>query len=112
MNDAQLLKQLTVVVDDLMHHTTTIPPGEYAEAVLGTIRKAGRLIPPGTPRYDPLIGAAAEPLAIAVLRLVDRNVLDSRSPAADALMSWADMRFRVMDGSGIAKLRALAETLP
>lgn len=65
----------------------------------------------GKPRYCPLIGVAAEPLAIAVLRLVDRNVLDSRSPAADALLSWADMRFNVVDGTGIAKLRALAETL-
>lgn len=66
----------------------------------------------GEPRYCPLIGIAAEPLAIAVLRLVDRHILDSRSPAADALMSWADMRFNVVDGTGIAKLRTLAETLP
>lgn len=66
-----------------------------------------------TMRSSPLLGMAAEPLAIAVLRLVDAGHLDSRSAASDALMSWADMRFGVQDGTGIAKLRALAgESLP
>lgn len=65
-----------------------------------------------TMRSSPLLGMAAEPMAIAVLRLVDAGHLDSRSAASDALLSWADMRFNVMDGSGIAKLRALAGEPP
>lgn len=48
---------------------------------------------------------AARQMAVGILRAVDSGLLDSRSMAADGLLSWADMHFNVSDGSGIKKLR-------
>ena len=48
---------------------------------------------------------AARQMAVGILRAVDSGLLDSRSMAADGLLSWADMHFNVSDGSGVKKLR-------
>jgi hypothetical protein len=66
-----------------------------------------RLKPPRT-----FTDRAAEALAIAAFHLVESGRIDSRSPLADALLSWADCRFSVTDGSGIAKLREIAGEVP
>lgn len=46
---------------------------------------------------------AADTLAVAVSRLIDRGVLDSRSEAADALLDYASERFG--DGNPIGDLK-------
>jgi hypothetical protein len=53
---------------------------------------------------------AADALGIALLDWIDRGLIATRTTVSDALESWADNRFHVVDGSGIRKLRELAAT--
>ncbi len=57
---------------------------------------------------SPFLDRAADTLAIAALQLIDQGTVRTRTPLADALENWAAERFQVTDGSGIARLRALA----
>jgi uncharacterized paraquat-inducible protein A len=61
---------------------------------------------------DPFLTQATDTLAIAVLRAIDGGLIRTRTPVADALENWAANRFQVSDGSGIAKLRTLADPVP
>ena len=48
---------------------------------------------------------ASHKMAVGILRAIDSGLLDSRSMAADALLSWADITYGVNDGTGVKRLR-------
>jgi hypothetical protein len=61
------------------------------------------------PDPSPWLYRGSDALAFAALDLVDRGVVGTRTRLSDALEHYADERFRVVDGSGIEKLRVWAK---
>lgn len=56
---------------------------------------------------SPFTPQAADLLAVAVFRAVERGSIHTRTAISDALESWADLRFGVMDGTGIQRIATL-----
>lgn len=61
--------------------------------------------PPRTCPASPLTHRAAHALAVAVFEAIERREIGTRTAISDALESYADGYFGVLDGTGIARLR-------
>jgi hypothetical protein len=61
----------------------------------------------GTP--SPFVLRAADRLALAAFDLIERGVIGTRTRLSDELERYADVRFDVVDGSGISRLRMVAK---